>query len=174
MKPMIALLVLISSLAAFGQVAVKSESHIETTYDAAKNRTTVRLMPVQVSGEKQQYRSLHISPAFSYEGKTPAKPEFVDFELQTVVKGRLKTDLYVVFLIDEETIFLSSNRWAVKRPVPGRVWMGERLVFRMPYATLLRLAGARRAAVKLDGLVFDFGETEKTAMRMFAEKIAGE
>lgn len=171
-------LILFSSLAVLGQSTQQTETSqsvpgIEINYDAAKNRTMVRLMPVQISGEKQKYRSLHISPSFSYKGQTPVKPQFVDFELQTVVKGRLSTDLYVVFMVDGETIFLSSNRWAVKRPVPGRVWMGERLVFKMPFETLLRLAGAKRAAVKLDGIVFDFHKTHKTALKMFAREIGG-
>jgi hypothetical protein len=168
---------LITSLAVLSQPTQHTETsqspRIEISYDAAKNRTLVRLMPLQISGEKQKYHSLHISPSFSYEGQTPAKPEFIEFELQTVVKGRLRTDLYVVFIVDGETIFLSSNRWAVKRPVPGRVWMGERLVFPMPFDTLLRLARAKRVAVKLDGIVFDFYENHKTALKMFAKEIGG-
>src|ERR1044071_7038778 len=102
---------------------------LETTYDGASDKTTVRLPPVKLSGERAQYHSLHMSPSFSYPGKTPARPSIIDFELQTVVKGRLRTDLYVLFIIDGEKVFMSSNRSAIKRPVPGRVWMGERLVF---------------------------------------------
>jgi hypothetical protein len=105
---------------------------IETSYDAKVDKTTVRLAPVQISGENGKYRSLQMAPAFSYRGKEPRTPEIIDFELRTVVKGRLDTDLYVLFVIDGEKVFLSSNRWAIKRPVPGRVWVGERP--RIPYA----------------------------------------
>ena len=131
----------------------------------------MRMLPVKLSGEKDKYYSLHMSPSFSYPGHTPAAPSIVDFELQTVVKGRLRTDLYVVFVIDGETVFLSSNRWAVKRPIPGRVWMGERLVFRMPYKTLLKIAGAKKLEIKMDAVRFEVGETELQAIRDFAEKI---
>ena len=99
-----------------------------------------------------------MSPSFSFPGHTPVTPAIVDFELQTVVRGRLRTDLYVVFVIDGETIFLSSSRWAVKRPIPGRVWMGERLVFRMPYETFVRVTKAKTFAIKFDGVSFPVGE----------------
>ena len=159
------------SAAAFAQQTPNEAPGIETTYDKVKNRTTVRLLPVKVSAEKDKYYSLHMSPSFSYPGQMAVAPSIIDFELQTVVKGRLKTDLYVVFIIDGETVFLSSSRWAVKRPIPGRVWMGERLVFRMPYQTLLKITGAKKLEIKMDAVRFELGETELQAIRVFAEKI---
>jgi hypothetical protein len=138
---------------------------VETTYDAVKDRTTIKLAPVQISGEVGKYHSLHMSPAFSFPGRAASRPAIVDFELQTVVKGRLRTDLYVVFIIDGEQVFLSSNRWAVKRPAPGRVWMGERLVFRMPYETFVRITKAKSFAIKFDATTFSVGETQQQALR---------
>jgi hypothetical protein len=137
---------------------------IEIAYDSAKDRTTIRRAPVQVSGAVGKYVSLYVSPYFSFPGRRPITPSIVDFELQTIVKGRLKTDLYVVFVIDGETVFLSSNRWAVKRPVPGRVWVGERLVFRMPYETYLRITKAKTFEIKFDGIRISVGETQKQAL----------
>lgn len=109
-----------------------------------------------------------MSPSFSYAGVQPTTPAIVDFELQTVVKGRLRTDLYVVFMIDGEKVFLSSSRWAVKRPVPGRVWVGERLVFRMPYETFVRITNAKTLAIKFDAETFAVGETHLQALRDLA------
>jgi hypothetical protein len=177
MKSLLAcsLMMLIAAIA-FSQPAPQDadvrSAGIETSYDRTKDITTVRLMPVQISGEKDRYQSLHMSPSFSYPGRVYLKPEIVDFELQTIVRGRLNSDLYVVFLIEGEKIFLSSNRWGIKRPVPGRVWMGERLVFRMPFATLLKLANARHAAVRLDGISFEFKDAHKRALKTFAESAA--
>ena len=128
-------------------------------------------MPVKISGDKDKYHSLHLSPAFSYPGHQPKLPEIIDFELLTVVKGKLRVDLYVVFVIDGETIFLSSNRWGINRPVPGRRWMGERLVFRMPYQTFLKMAAAKTVAVKLDAVQFEFGEEPMQALRDFVKHI---
>ena len=134
----------------------------------------MRLAPVLISEEKDKYHSLHMSPSFSFPGSRRTAPDKVDFELQTVVKGRLKTDLYVVFIIDGETVFLSSNRWAVRRPVPGRVWIGERLVFRMPYETFVKITKAKEFEIKFDGLKFLVGETQKQALRELLTYMAPE
>jgi hypothetical protein len=144
---------------------------IITAHDQGKNITTVKVVPVKISADKDKYHSLHISPAFSYPGHQPRLPETIDFELQTVVKGKLRVDLYVVFIVDGETIFLSSSRSGIKRPVPGRRWMGERLVFRMPYQTFLKMAAAKTIAVKLDAVQFEFGEEPMKAIRDFAKHI---
>lgn len=166
-------LMMLTAAGAFGQpgaqdAEVRSRG-IETSYDRTKGITTVRLMPVQISDGKGKYHSLHMSPSFSYPEREYVKPEIIDFELQTVVRGRLNSDLYVVFFIDGERIFLSSRRRGIKRPIPGRVWMGERLVFRMPYATLLKLANARHATVRLGGISFEFNDAHKHALKIFTE-----
>lgn len=140
---------------------------IEISYNPSEDKTMVKLTPVQISGTNGVYRSLHMSPYFSYPGKDPRRPEFVNFELTSVVAGRLRTDLYVVFLIDGEKIFLSSSRSAIKRPVPGRVWVGERLVFRMPYETFVRITKAKTFEIKFDAVRFPVGERELQALREF-------
>ena len=170
--PSLALLIIVASIAAaFAQQTPDETPGVETTYNNVKNRTTVRLLPIKISGEKDKYHSLHMSPSFSYPGQTSAAPSIIDFELQTVVKGRLRTDLYVVFVIDGEVVFLSSSRWAVKRPIPGRVSMGERRVFHMPYETLLKLSRAKRLEIKTDAVRFEVREKELQAIRDFAGKI---
>jgi hypothetical protein len=143
-------------------------AQIEARYDIEKDKTTIKLNPVQISGEPGKYRSLHMSPSFSFPGHEVITPSIVDFELQTVVKGRLRTDLYVLFIIDGEKVHLSSSRWAVKRPVPGRVWMGERLVFRMPYETFMKITKATTFEIKFDAVTFPVGETQLQALRDLA------
>jgi hypothetical protein len=142
-------------------------SKTETTYDAKKDKTIIRLAPLQISGENGKYVSLRMSPSFSFSGSNAVTPSIIDFELQTVVRGRLRTDLYVVFMIDGEKVFLSSSRWAIKRPVPGRVWMGERLVFRMPYEIFVKITKATTFEIKFDAVTFSVGETHKQALRDF-------
>ena len=145
---------------------------IETTYDSIKDRTTVRLTPVQISGEKDKYHSLDMAPSFSFPGHEPQRPDIIDFELQTVVKARLlDTDLYVVFIVDGETIFLSSNRWGIPRPVPGRRWVGERLVFHMPYETFMKITKAKKFEIKFDGVKFEVGEPQMQSLRELASKM---
>jgi hypothetical protein len=157
-----------------GEFAVQEpaqQPRIEKTYDSEKDKTTVRLTPFKISGEKAQYISLHGSPSFSYPGTMLVRPALIDFELQTVVRGRLRTDLYVLFVIDGEKVFMSSSRWAVKRPIPGRVWVGERLVFRMPYETLMKMAAAKSVQIKMDAVVFELGESQLQAIRDFAKQV---
>ena len=148
---------------------LQADLKIETSYDADKDMTKVQLQSVQISGENGKYRSLQMSPAFSYRGKEPRTPEIIDFELRTLVKERLDTDLYVLFVIDGKKVFLSSNRWAIKRPVPGRVWVGERLVFRMPYETFVKMTKAKVMEIRFDDVRFSLSEEHLRMLRAFGE-----
>lgn len=160
------IVMLTATLNGFAQDPQVAPPRIETTYDISKNRTTARLAPVLVSGELGKYHSLHMSPSFSFPGRQPERPSIIDFELQTIVKtGLLDSDLYVVFIVDGEKIFLSSNRWAVARPVPGRRWIGERLVFRMPYETFARITKSKKFEIKFDAVNFEVGEPQMQALR---------
>ncbi len=144
---------------------------IESSFDPAKDVTTVRLVPVQISGPKDKYHSLHFSASYSYPGRVSQKPQAIDFELNSVVKARkLKTDLYVVFVINGETIFLSSNRSAIRNPVPGRRWVGERLIFHMPYEVLLKITNAKQVEIRMDAVSFEFGEAQLQALREFVSR----
>ena len=160
------------AVSALPQNAVET-SQILTTYDKAKDKTTEQLSPVKVSGAKAQYHSIHIAPAFSYPGQAFKRPDIIDFEVQTIVKTKLKIDLYVVFLVDGETIFLSSNRWAVRRPVARKRWIGERLVFRMPYDTLMKITKARAVEIKMDAVRFPLTDAVLVELRQFARQAEG-
>jgi len=171
------LLLLTTSALTLAQVSnrewLTQTPNIETSYDSEKNKTTVRMEPMKIADEKGLYHTIHLAPAYSYQGREPQTPEIIDFEVQTVVKARrLKVDLYVLFLIDREKIFLSSNRRGVKNPLPGRRWVGERLVFRMPLETLVRLANAKQAMIRMDGLDFELSSDHLSALREFAETAA--
>ena len=151
--------------------SVQEPIKVETVYDEAKDKTTVKLQPIQIATSEDKYVSVAMSPSFSFSGRRASRPEIVDFELRTVVRGRLRTDLYVVFLIDGEKTFLSSNRWAVKRPVRGRLWMGEHLVFRMPYETFVKITKAKSVEIKFDAVVFPLSESHLQALRDFLASI---
>jgi hypothetical protein len=169
---LLTVVILLAGAICAGQSAA---TNIEKTYDSDKDRTIVRLLPVQISGGEGKYKSLKLSPSFSFAGKTlQTTPSIIDFELQTVVKGRLRTDLYVVFVVDGEKVFLGSNRWAIKRPVPGRLWVGERLVFRMPYETFVRVTKAKSFALSFDGVEFPVSETHLQLLREFLKQMQPE
>lgn len=145
---------------------------ISKSFDAAKNRTTVRLAPAQLSGAKGKYHSLNVSVFYHIQGTEHRVPETLRLELLTVVKAaKLDSDLYVVFVVDGEEVFLSSDRSAVLNPVPGKRWIGERLVFRLPYGTFQKFARAKSLAVKLDGVQFDFAASHLHSLRELARYI---
>lgn len=154
---------------AVAMASPQADLKVETSYDPIKDKTIVRLPAVQISGENGKYHSLHMSPSFTYSGKQLETPEIIDFELRTVVKGRLDSDLYVLFMIDGEKVFLSSNRWAVKRPVPGRVWAGERLVFRMPYETFVKITRAKTFEIRFDEVRFSVSAEQLQMLREFGD-----
>jgi hypothetical protein len=169
------LIVLLTTTICAGQASQMEPvqtAKIDTTYDSIKDRTTVRLAPVQISGEKDKYHSLHMTPSFGFSGHQFQRPSKIDFELQTIVKARLlDSDLYVVFIVDGETIFLSSNRRAIMRPVPGRRWIGEQLIFSMPYETFVKITKARKFEIRFDGVRFEVGEPQVQTLREFASKM---
>jgi hypothetical protein len=74
-------------------------------------------------------------------------------------------------VIDGEKVFLSSNRSAIMQPVPGRVWTGERLVFRMPYETFVKMTKAKTLEIRFDGVRFPLSEEHLRILRAFANRI---
>lgn len=157
----------------FGASALAQPTpNISTTLDALKNRTTVRLAPAQFAGERGKYHSLKFSVFYSYPGKMKRQPETLSLEILTVVKAsKLDPDLYVVFLVDGEEVFLSSDRSAIPNPVRGKRWASERLVFRLPHETFLKFSRAKNLTVRFDGELFDFAEVHLHSLREFARHL---
>lgn len=147
-------------------------TEIVRDYNPLKNETTVRLPPSQLSGQKDRYHSLSYSIYYSYPGLEATTPKDVNFELISVVKARrLNTDLYVVFVVDGKEIHFSSNRSAIPRPVPGRLWIGERMVFTIPREEFMKMAAAEKLGVKLGSVSFEFNKANRAAVRAFGEMI---
>lgn len=161
---MISTLLLLSLICQSPQAALK----LETRFDEQKNLTTQSLGPVRLSGPKYRYHSLDFSLSRSYDRTTPTTPERITFELVSVVKARLlNSDLYVVFVVDGKPIHFSSNRSAIRNPVPGRLWIGERMIFSIPYEDFVRITNAEKLALKMGGDAFDFDELTREALRVF-------
>ena len=162
---MIATLLLLSLICQSPQAALK----VETRFDEQKNLTTQSLGPVRLSGPKYRYHSLDFSLSRSFNGRTtPTTPDRINFELVSVVKARLlNSDLYVVFVADGKPIHFSSNRSAIRNPVPGRLWIGERMIFSIPYHDFVRITNAEKLSLKMGGDVFDFDESTREALRVF-------
>ena len=165
---------LVSSVAGFAPrkaTATAPDNEVVTKYDKAKDLTTVSLLPLQVSGKRDNYYSLHVTASFDYPGQTFKSPDYFRFEIKSVVMGRkLNPDLYVVFVIDGEVIHLGSNRWAVKNPLPGRRAIGEVIVMNMPSAVFLKLVSGKNIAIKMGGTRFPLTWIHRATLRTLAGK----
>ncbi|HKR12612.1 MAG TPA: hypothetical protein VJT15_11170 [Pyrinomonadaceae bacterium] len=145
-------------------------TEIIRNYNPQKNETTLRLPSSRLSGPKDRYHSLSYAIYYSYPGTEASPPKDVNFELVSVVKARqLNTDLYVVFVVDGKEVHFSSNRIAMPKPVAGRQWIGERMVFSIPREEFVKLAAAEKLGVKLGGVSFEFNEAARASVRAFAE-----
>lgn len=141
-------------------------------FSPLKNETTLRLLPAQLSGPKDRYHSLSYSIYCKYPGTEATAAKDVNFELVSVVRARrLDTDLYVVFVVDGKEIHYSSNRSAIPKPVPGRLWVGERMIFSIPREDFMKMAAAEKLGVKMGGVSFDFNEATRITIRSFAEAL---
>jgi hypothetical protein len=151
------------SLLAFG-APQDSAPLAERVTDARTGVTTVRAKSIPISGPKDRYHSLAFSISYPLLDNF-VRPKTVNFELISVVKARrLNTDLYVVFVVDGKEIHFSSNRSAIRSPVPGKWWIGERMVFPIPYEQFHNMAEAKTLSVKLGGVTFDFDDKARRAI----------
>jgi hypothetical protein len=175
--PLALILLLLSSSALLAtrvdQTTVPPQSaRIEARYDPANDRTTVRLAPVQISGANGKYYRLLFAVSYSYPGQRQRAPELLDFELLSVVKSRkLKIDLQVLLFVDGEKIFLSSSRSAIRNPVPGKRWIGERIVLHMPFKTFAGITEAKDVEIRLDAARFNVAAGQLQALRDFGTYI---
>ena len=76
-----------------------------------------------------------------------------------------------MFVIDGKPVHFSSHRSAIRKPVPGKSWVGERMHFVIPGEDFLKLAAAQKLSVKLDNVSFDFGEDQLEAVREIRTQI---
>jgi hypothetical protein len=144
----------------------------KSVYDPQKNVTTVRSQSIQLARDKDRYHSLDFTLHYSYPGQVRRTPERVNFELVSVIKARrLNSDLYVVFLVDGKPIHFSSNRSAVRNPVPGRLWIGERMDFLVPFEDFLKMAAAEKLAIRMGSVVFELSDEVRDSLRAFAEAL---
>lgn len=136
----------------------------EVVKDARTGERIVRSKSIPISGPKDRYHSLSFSISYLFP-ENLGRPKTVNLELVSVIKARsLNTDLYVVFVVDGKEIHFSSNRSAIPKPVPGKSWIGERMVFLIPYEQFHNMVEAKTLSVKLGGVTFDFDDKTRRAL----------
>ena len=132
------------------------ELEIKESFDEQKNISTIQLPDTRIAYEHGKYHTLDFSVTYSFKGTSaPAEPQAVELELVSVVKTRrLNTDLYVEFVVDGKSVHFGSKRSAIRNPVPGRLWMGERMIFSIPYKDLVKFSAAKTLAIRLGDTTF--------------------
>lgn len=155
-------------------ITFAQSTKVETSYDKDKDLTTVRLGPVKLSGEKNRYHSLEFTLSHRYPGQTSTTPKQIYFDLISVVKARrLNTDLFVVFIVDGKTVHFSSNRSAILNPVPGRLWIGERMIFTIAAADFREIVNAKTVSIKMGDVIFNFNKEAREALKEFDTAVQG-
>lgn len=145
---------------------------IQINHNLDKDVITARLVPFRIAEDIDRYHRVDLSAAFTHSYKTKQTQPQVEVELFTIVKARkLNTDLYVVFVVDGKEVHFGSNRSAVRNPVPGRRWTGERMVFSVPVEDFQQLAAAEKLAIKMGGVRFDLNDDSRLSLKLFAEKV---
>lgn len=153
-------------------VLPQDQDRVKFSNDPQKKETTMSLPSTRLSGPKDRYHNLTFSIYYSYPTMFPAPPDAVNFEIVSVVKARkLNTDLYVVFVVDGKEIHFSSNRSAIPKPVAGKRWIGERMIFLIPYPEFRTMAAAKTLGVKLGGVNFDFDDEMQTSIKAIARRM---
>lgn len=146
---------------------------IDNVLDENTKIRTLRLRSIPISGPKDRYHSLAFSIYALYRADWTERPDIVYFELVSVVKARkLNTDLYVVFVVDGKELHFSSNRSAIRRPVRGKPWIGEKMVFRIPREQFLMMGGAKTFSVKLGNVTFDFDDEMRAAINRMTRLVS--
>jgi hypothetical protein len=149
------------------------ERKIQIHHDLDKDVITARLEPLRIAENIGRYHRLDLAAFYTYPAKSKQAQPKVDLELSSVVKARkLNPDLYVVFVVDGKEVHFGSNRSAIRNPVPGRFWIGERMVFSVPLEDFQKLAAAEELAIKMGGVRFDLNEDVRTALKVFGETIS--
>lgn len=148
------------------------DSGISVHYDREKDQTTIKLKPFRIAEKNDRYHRIDISAFYVYGGSTQQRPTNVSVELVSIVKARkLNSDLYVVFVIDGKEVHFSSNRSAIPKPIRGKLWVGERMVFSVPTQDLQTLASAKHLAIKMGAVRFELTDEMLTKIRVFADLV---
>jgi hypothetical protein len=55
--------------------------------------------------------------------------------------------------------------------VPGRLWVGERMIFFIPTEEFFKLVAAEKLGIRMGSVTFDLSEEQRDSLRFFANAI---
>jgi hypothetical protein len=155
---------------------------IETSYDQAKEITTVRLMPMQVYGEplaSSNYMGsdeARFNASFTYSGRTlRAQPKRVLLSLISTAEDWKYTDFRkLTALVDGKRLKLDPLEhvpsFTVNPPANSNSddYVSQEIAISMPYKTFLRIANGKQVQIRMGPREFGLGKNHLEALRDLA------
>ncbi len=166
-------LAMCSSAWSAGKVHVDpSRQTVRATPSIATKGTKTTLGPVKIGGPKDKYKAIYLTAWFEKTVGGSGVPDFVRFDLLSVVKRRsLDVDLYVQLIADGRKLAPGSNRWAVKNIERDPRVIGERMEMKMSIEEFRSIANAKNLTVKYDAIPFEVSDQVLAGLRELAKQI---
>ena len=166
-------LAMCSSAWSAGKVHVDpSRQTVRATPSIATKGTKTTLGPVKIGGPKDKYKAIYLTAWFEKTVGGSGVPDFVRFDLLSVVKRRsLDVDLYVQLIADGRKLAPGSNRWAVKNIERDPRVIGERMEMKMSIEEFRSIANAKNLTVKYDAIPFEVSDQVLAGLRELAKRI---
>ena len=162
-----------SSARGAGNVHVDpSRQTVEARQSIATQSPKVTFGPIQIGGPKDKYKAIYLTAWFQKPVGGSGIPEFVRFDLLSVVKRRsLDVDLYVQLIADGRKLAPGSNRWAVKNIERNPRVIGERIEMKMSIEEFRTIANAKNLTVTYDAIAFEVSDQVLAGLRELAKQL---
>jgi hypothetical protein len=155
---------------------------IETSYDQAKETTTVRLIPMQVNGEPLASSNYvgsdeaRFNASFTYSGRTlRAQPKRVLLSLISTSENWKYTDFRkLTALVDGKRLKLGPLEhvpsFTVNAPANSHFddYISQEIALSLPYETFLRIANGQQVQIRMGPREFELGQNHLEALRDLA------
>jgi hypothetical protein len=155
---------------------------IETSYDQAKEITTVRLMPMQVYGEplaSSNYMGsdeARFNASFTYSGRTlRAQPTRVLLSLISTSEDWKYTDFRkLTAFVDGKRLKLGPLErvpsFTVNAPANSNSddYISQEIAISLPYKTFVRIANGKQVQIRMGPREFELGKNHLEALRDLA------
>jgi hypothetical protein len=136
----------------------KHRGKIQATYDPAQDRTVVAFQPYVVTANfHDRNESIAITAGFIHPGQALAsRPQFIEFGVLSQSRGgwqfEKENERELTLVIDGETIKLGAMKLVTARRFElgrGALFYREDLAFTLPYESFVKMANAKKVAVKV-------------------------
>jgi hypothetical protein len=161
---------------------VFADGKIETSYDRAKEITTVWLIPMQVYGEPLASANYvgcdgaRFNASFTYSGRTlRAQPKRVLLSLISTSENWKYTDFRkLTALVDGKRLKLGPLEhvpsFTVNAPANSNFddYISQEIALSLPYETFLRIANGQQVQIRMGPREFELGQNHLEALRDLA------